>query len=228
MNKIASTETAKTAASIAAQTLEMMASSGARATSPQQPSDARLRRSWLDKFIRLQTAGDPALERLESAIYEFCRGYAKIPGVGRRMLIYGDAGCGKTHTARAVHRWARKSSPALPLIAVEEHLERPSSTFLHWPTIVDGFKSGEWLIVEEAIESSLLVVDDIGAEHDPSRIGIEKLYRILEARASRWTLLTSNVGPDNWETKFERRIASRFLRNCDLVDLSEVMDWGAR
>jgi DNA replication protein DnaC len=92
---------------------------------------------------------------------------------------------------------------------------------------VDAFKRDQWGVIDEACEQSLLVLDDIGAEHDPSGIGREKLYYILERRAQKWTVLTTNCPPLEWETKFESRIASRFLRNCISVDLSEVPDYGS-
>ena len=92
--------------------------------------------------------------------------------------------------------------------------------------MIDGFKRGEWDVIEESVDLALLVLDDIGAEHDPSGIGKEKLYYLLERRECKFTVLTTNVPPSQWELKFERRIASRFLRNCTVIDLSDVPDYG--
>lgn len=99
--------------------------------------------------------------------------------------------------------------------------------FFNWPAVVDGFKQSRWEVIEDMIPSQLLVLDDLGAEHDPSKIGTEKLYLILERREHCWTVITTNVSPDSWELKFERRVSSRFLRNARHISLADVPDYNA-
>jgi len=174
----------------------------------------------------------PNLVQLERVSYMFCRDYAANPGHGRRLLIHGENGSGKSHCARAIFRWAQAASINLPLVNLplrgEDLGTRLSDAqFIHWPTVVDRFHPPheEWWRVDDAMCCSLLVIDDIGAEHDPSRVGIEKLYLLLERRERMWTVLTTNVTPAAWEEKFERRISSRFLRNCDRVSVENVPDF---
>jgi hypothetical protein len=57
---------------------------------------------------------------------------------------------------------------------------------------------------------------------------MEKLYLILERRVAKWTVITTNVPPESWESKFERRIASRFLRNARHVSLADVPDYNSQ
>lgn len=112
----------------------------------------------------------------------------------------------------------------------EETTSLATVQFMFWPGVVDRFKPPQldYETVEEALCQSLVIIDDMGAEHDPSGIGREKLFFMLERRAKQWTVMTTNVPPEQWETKFERRIASRFLRNCQAVDLSQVPDYCAQ
>jgi DNA replication protein DnaC len=136
-------------------------------------------------------------------------------------LIYGENGTGKSHASKAVYYWANRIAMNIPLIDAETGVRTADAIMVNWPTVVDGFKRNDWDL-DDLYNCALLVIDDIGAEHDPSRVGIEKLYTLLERRINRWTLITTNVSPDQWEFKFERRIADRLCRNCQHVDLSQV------
>ena len=82
-------------------------------------------------------------------------------------------------------------------------------------------------MVERMMTPNLLVIDDIGAEYDPSKIATEKLYLLLEHRERKWMVLTTNVPPEKWEEKFERRISSRLLRNSHIVALDKVPDYNS-
>lgn len=111
----------------------------------------------------------------------------------------------------------------------------PRADFIHWPTVIKRLKPPyeEVWRIDDVENSSLLVVDDIGAEYVPtdkdgvptSGFSNEKLYLLLERREWRWTILTTNVTPQQWEDRFERRISSRFLRNCECIDLEGVPDY---
>jgi DNA replication protein DnaC len=72
----------------------------------------------------------------------------------------------------------------------------------------------------------MLLLDELGGGHDPSRVGVDKLCQVLSRRETRWTLITTNILPAAWEQAFDRRVASRLLRNSTLVDLSDVPDFG--
>lgn len=189
-------------------------------------------RAWCNKWLRIQTQNQRPLMNLEQMVFEFCRAYSKNPRQGYRLIIHGPNGSGKTHTAKAIHRWAQAVKMKIPLDPIHndegDTYQLSTVQYLFWPRVVDGFKRGEWTIVDEAVQQSLVIIDDIGAEHDPSGIGREKLYYILERREQRYTVLTTNVPNIEWEVKFEKRIASRFLRNCVTVDLTTVPDFGAR
>lgn len=165
---------------------------------------------------------------MELAIYEFCRDYCKNPRRGRRLLLYGGNGCGKTHCAKAIHWYARKIAMQIPFDPVtfgDQEVQLATAAFLFWPGIVDGFKRGAWDAIDDAMIQSLLVIDDVGAEHDPSGVGKEKLYTILERREYRWTVITTNCPPQSWEAKFERRIQSRLYRNFTHLNMMSVPDF---
>jgi DNA replication protein DnaC len=186
------------------------------------------RRTWLNKWLKMEIT-HPEIVALQSEVYNFCASYAKQPKRGHRMIIYGENGSGKSHAAKSIFKWAGRVAMNLPMVHGDSgELKLADALFFNWPMVVDGFKTGQWYVIEEMFPCSLLVLDDLGAEHDPSKIGVEKLYQIMEQRINKWTVITTNIPPESWEEKFERRIASRFLRNARHISLVNVPDFNAR
>lgn len=98
--------------------------------------------------------------------------------------------------------------------------------YAHWPSVIDEFqKTQDIAVIEELNICSVAIIDDIGAEHDPSGFGREQLYLILSRREFRWNVISTNFPPEEWHNKFERRIASRLFRNAEHIDLSDVPDF---
>ncbi len=164
---------------------------------------------------------------LENTVYQFCSEYAKRPSIGRRLVIHGNYGTGKSHTLRSVHAWATRLAINLPCVPGDDGFRLSSSLLLCWPETVHKLQKQEYWITDAAIEADLLLIDDIGAEHDPSKFGCEQLYLILERRERKWTIITTNATPETWEDKFERRVASRLIRNTDIVSTEDVPDWNS-
>ena len=98
----------------------------------------------------------------------------------------------------------------------------PSVLYVNWPEVVDGFKEGLYGVVQDCFESSLLIIDDIGAEHDPSKNAADKVCQILSKREHKFNVITTNVHQTSWSNKFDMRIADRLLRNSVVVDLSDI------
>lgn len=181
---------------------------------------------WKAKWLKARLGLNhyhPDVSVLEEAFWKFCVGFASCPLRGKRLVVYGNNGTGKSKVARALKRFVSDRALDIPLVMNDEDEACLVTCMLvNWAQQVDEFKrEGDWDI-ESHLRTPLLILDDIGAEHDPSRIGLEKLYLILERREWRWTFITTNKTPEQWENAFERRIADRLFRNCDHVDLSNL------
>lgn len=144
-------------------------------------------------------------------------------------MLFGENGCGKSHIAKSISYWAKRVATKIPLVVdqlgMQGNMSLASVSCQNWPEVVDGFKKDEWGLLEDMQAASLMIVDDVGAEHDPSRIGIEKLYVLLNRREFKWNIFTTNIPPDKWADKFERRISSRLFRNAEHIDMSKVPDY---
>ena len=149
----------------------------------------------------------------------------------RRLVLCGHPGCGKTQLGKALCRWAG----AVSMLAWERghYSSPPGSLFLQWQEVCDRLEDSRASMVQElseAIESPLLVVDDIGAESDrfKSGKGIDALCYLLTRRQdSGFTLLTTNVLPARWKERWDARVDDRLKRNSEVVDMSQCPSWTA-
>lgn len=165
-------------------------------------------------------------------IYQFAGDIHRSPSRGKLLVMYGPNGCGKTHAARALNHWFKQVRMQIGPMSVRtdeggEDAKLVESRFVNWAECVDGIKKDQWLVFDHLANECLAILDDIGAEHDPSGIGREKLYMILSRRETMHTIITTNFAPSEWPKKFENRIASRLFRNSVHVDLTQVPDYNA-
>lgn len=182
---------------------------------------------WNAKWLNLRTDHHPSLQRLERECGRFCFEMWASPMRGRLLLLSGENGTGKSHAAKAVHRWVMTVGHGktwFPSMGVRASLQ---SLWWHWPALLDELKGGNWDLVDDCFNVPCLVIDELGGGHDPSGVGTDKLCQILSRRENMWTLLTTNILESAWESKFDRRIASRFFRNSTVIDLSGVPDFGS-
>lgn len=138
------------------------------------------------------------------------------------LVLVGDPNCAKTHTARALYRFCRAAGIAayekrgMPAVSV------PSPRFMRWPELFHGNPSWADAALEDAFSADPLFIDDIGAEHDPSRIGVSFLCQILSRREWEHTLVTTNIQPEAWTERFDARVADRLMRYSNVIDLTGV------
>jgi DNA replication protein DnaC len=174
----------------------------------------------------------PQLEEAVAPLTAFVFDFLNLRA-GGILCLHGANGCGKTHIAKSIARIFNANRLNIGPVNVDATSESEpeckivESRIVHWPSAVDGMKKDQWLIFEQCQVEYFVVLDDIGAEHDPSGAGLEKLYLILNRRERKHTIVTTNYPPEQWEAKFERRIASRLFRHTTLVDLSKVPDYNS-
>ncbi len=146
------------------------------------------------------------------------------------LVIVGVYGNGKTHTAKAIHRFC--SAAAVPAFETMRwgNSKLPSASFIAWPAAADAFAEKQFGLMQDAFETDLVILDDVGAETDQYKSGIckDKLCQILSRRERKFTVITTNISPANWETQLDGRINDRLLRNSVVVDISSVPSFAMR
>ena len=186
------------------------------------------RRKWLGKWLPMRLH-HPKLTEMAHELYRYSSDLFH-KRQGRGLIIYGANGCGKSMAQRLMLKWFNHVRMNVgPVLTKDQEGQDeamiPNAVNVLWPEIVDGFKQEQWLIVNTLQNEYFVGLDDIGAEHDPSQIGAEKLYLILSRREFKFTIITTNVEVSDWQNRFERRIASRLFRNFTHIDLSGVPDY---
>lgn len=88
--------------------------------------------------------------------------------------------------------------------------------------------NGEFGSVEALVDEWLVVLDDIGAEHDPRKLGVSKLLDVLNGRSRKWTILTSNLTMQEIAETLDTRIASRLIRGESKVVEMTCPDFNLR
>lgn len=137
----------------------------------------------------------------------------------RLLVLSGLPGCGKTHIAQRVWAWAQ-----LTALTRWEHLRCPSDAlptvhFADWFKLADDDRCTVSMwdnFVRGAGAYSLFVLDDIGAETDRYRTGVPtaRLCELLNTRANKFTLITTNVPFAKWRERWDARVEDRLLRNA--------------
>lgn len=209
-------------------TSEMKGHATTRSTITVPPQSESQKKAWLDTWLGLKDSHHPALTGLKESFYAFCAGIWRTPDFGSTLVIYGANGTGKTHCARKLSNWIRNVGGDRKIIEKENHVIFLQSQYQYWPRLLDVLKDGGWGILDDMVKVPVLILDDIGAGHDPSKVGTDKLGQLLTRRERLWNLVTTNVAPDRWETVFDRRVASRLFRNSEIVDLSGVPDFSIK
>lgn len=177
--------------------------------------------------MRLQTETHPKLKELEVEVGRFCFDMWRDPMNGRLLVLAGENGTGKSHSAKCVRDWVGLVGHGKEFVQRPNYITFLQCVYWEWPRLLDTFKEGGWDVIDDLFETPCLIIDELGGGHDPSRVGVDKLCQVLSRREKMFTLITTNVIPSAWEQTFDRRVASRFFRNSTLVDLSEVPDFNA-
>lgn len=185
---------------------------------------------WRAKWLRLNEAAHPEVARLALAAEQFAKRLANNDRPGPRLLVLGGRnGTGKTHVARALHRYF--NAVAVDVIAKGYWRcdEVPHSAFCEWAELAEcepGRSVPAW---DAATRADLLVLDDVGADVDRYKSGlpVANLARMLNARERRWTIVTLNHPPGAWADRFDKRVADRLHRHAQIIEVKEAPSFWA-
>ena len=148
---------------------------------------------------------------------------------GKWLTLLGGSGVGKTHLARAVfQRWMELPMWYQPFGKDWGPKCVLDGRFVDWRAQTESFQRGDYTAVDDLCDFDFVVLDDIGAEHDPSGIGKSKLDRILNSRLLKNTVITSNLMLDQIRDRLDERIASRLIRNDSVIIELTVPDFNIR
>jgi hypothetical protein len=166
------------------------------------------RTEWQQRWLALDVTC-PQVQAMADAVERWCARMIRNNRNESLLVLAGRSGIGKTHAARNAVKYCN----AADMWSLDNrHYPHPPATgFYHWPAISDGFKRGEFAIME-----------------DLSALATDKLCQVLSRRERRHTIVTTNIEPEHWAAKFDARVADRFLRNSVILDLSKIDSYALR
>lgn len=152
-------------------------------------------------------------------------------GAPSKLILTGQSGCGKTELAKNLARFA--VSAALSAWDRGFYSGPPSISFIYWPDICSKLEepcNHMTDVLQDACTASLSIIDDIGAESDRYKSGkpTEALCYLLTRRQDfGQTLLTTNVLPSLWDTRWDARVEDRLHRNSVICDMHNCPKWSS-
>lgn len=134
----------------------------------------------------------------------------------RWLTLFGKSGCGKSHLLTAAKAYTAAELP------------RRSVQLWNWGRLMERLLDGQHPgLFHQVATLKVLMLDDLGCELVASEkaqsVAMRQLYELLEARRGMWTLMASNLAPNDFP---DVRIASRLFRHGnEVVDLSKAGDY---
>lgn len=165
------------------------------------------------------------------------RGHACGPDAGfacRWLTLSGTQGCGKTMLASRLYEAAKKIDPFAsgPWVTGQNEYRdadrRPGMVWLHEKDFASKLKGGDFDLPERLSRDWLVVIDDVGHAHDPSRFVADGLARLAEVRMGKWTVFTTNLSLADVGAKVEPRLASRMVRDANWFVEIKAGDYALR
>lgn len=158
------------------------------------------------------------------------------------LVLAGNPGCGKTHIAKVVYN--KYGGPGFALDWSRTPVESVRNAVLYaepemFAEIREGYggnsRQTEAEIIRACQRAKLFVLDDLGVAHirDESARWAQDIYwRLFDARAEKFTLITTNLRAHEWMMRIGQRAQSRLMQalgsDAAIIDLFDVPDYRQR
>lgn len=179
---------------------------------------------WQAKWLGLDVV-HPKLQELADTAEAFCSRWFKNNPAKSLLVIVGTYGSGKTHVANAIRIFCSRAAFSAFETGRWGTTKVPQIIYASWPMLANEFNEKKFYVLAEMNHAELLVIDDIGAENDPWKVCADKLCQILSNRERKFTVITTNIEPAEWQARFDGRISDRLLRNSVVVNLTGVKSY---
>lgn len=166
----------------------------------------------------------------------------------RWLFLCGKSGTGKSHLAGRIAAFLSKYGewaygkhgepvrlPADDGGPIKSYAYAQQTAIMQkWAQIIDSARDGNYAPYRAASEDWFKVIDDVGAEGfgqdgKPTAFVVNQLGKLCDARMGKWTIFTSNFNKAAFAQTFDVRIASRMMREGNvIVDTGGLRDFNLR
>jgi len=127
----------------------------------------------------------------------------------KSLLLHGGYGTGKSHLSVSVTKKLMERGKECLFLSLPKLLTKIKETYNN-----KGVTEDELLEVIQRVD--LLVLDDLGAEHN-TEWSVSKLFEIIDDRAGKSTIYTTNLSSKELKKRFNERNFSRLMENTDII-----------
>lgn len=132
----------------------------------------------------------------------------------RNLLFQGSFGTGKSHLSVAIAKELTKKGYTAIFISTPKLLTKIRNTYNK------NSELAEESIINSICNADLVVFDDIGAEGDIKGWGLQKIFEVIDQRAGKHNIYTTNLTSAEFEsTKDLNRIFSRLMMDTELIKM---------
>lgn len=141
------------------------------------------------------------------------------PKEGKNLLLVGTYGTGKSHLSYATAKALIANGNSALFLSAPKLLTKIKDTYN------SNSKFSENDLLEFVAMVDLLILDDLGAEYTNSKNGSDnwtmtKLFEVIDSRAGKHTIYTTNLSSAELESKVNARNFSRIMDNTDVIPMN--------
>ena len=172
--------------------------------------------SLMDEKFRNSTFGTWDFNKGNKKMYNIGKKYVEkfteVKASSLGLLIYGDAGNGKTFTTACITNYLINKMVPVICVSINSLLDRIKETYTKWG------KEVEEDIIRGLCNADLLIIDDLGTEQD-TEWAKTKIYNILDSRYRNGLplIITTNIELNELKEKYHARAYDRILEMCTPV-----------
>lgn len=130
----------------------------------------------------------------------------------KNLLLHGTYGTGKSHLSIAVTKKLMEKGYQCLFLSLPKLLTKIKETYNN-----GGVTEDELLNMIQQVD--LLVLDDIGAEHNTDWVNA-KLFEVLDSRAGKATIYTTNLNSKDLRERINERNFSRMMENTKIIRMN--------
>lgn len=210
---------------------------------PSTRGDLAITRTPLAEHLTagFKTMSNPELIRMRYESVRLC-GDLQARKSPRWLTLAGPSGTGKTLLAKAINRYVLQKGRYFRMNAPGGVVVQAHDTFFaKWGNVIEEMRKGDFSTVHMLCEKKenrsgalvpaiwFAVIDDIGQVEDSIKSYIlGALGRIADARMGAWTVWTCNLGMEQIAQRLDQRIASRMIRDGNVVAENHARDFNLR